>query len=114
MSQTNLEVVEVDLSKLDYDARADTNIAMYICEKYHIRCLTLLSIHYFSIRDGIVLFFDNYFYRYAYEENNCQSLNFLDCAKKYAVERAVNSGWEKLLHVKTIHNEIFMLVRKKE
>jgi len=109
-----LEVVEVDLSRLDYDARADTNIAMYICENYHVRCLTLLSIYFYSARDGIVVSIDNRFYRYAYEENHCQSLNFFECAKKYAVERAVNDGWEKLLHVKSIHNELFVLVRRKD
>jgi hypothetical protein len=115
MNQKNeLEVVEVDLTKLNYDARADTNIALYICEKYHVRCLTLVSIHYYSVRDGIVVSMDNDFYRYAYEENHCQSMNLLDCVKKYAVERAVNNGWEKLLHVKTIHDEVFVLVRKKE
>jgi hypothetical protein len=74
----------------------------------------LLSIYYYSARDGIVVFMDNDFYRYAYVENHCKSLNFLDCAKKYAVEHAVNNGWEKLLHVKTIHNEHFVLVGKKE
>jgi hypothetical protein len=111
--ESEVVVVEVDLTKLDYDARADTNIALYICEKYHVRCLTLLSIYYYSVRDGIVVSFYDDFYRYAYEENKCQSLNFLDCAKKYAVERAVNSGWEKLLHVKTIHNEFFVLVRNR-
>jgi len=114
MNQKELEVVEVDLSRLNYDARADLNIAMYICEKYHVRCLTLLSIHYYSVRDGIVVSFYDDFYRYAYEENHCsRAMNLLDCVKKFAIEQAVNNGWEKLLHVKTIHNEFFVLVKNR-
>jgi hypothetical protein len=57
---------------------------------------------------------DNNFHRYAYEENHCQSLNFSDCVKKYAMERAVNDGWEKLLYVKSIFDEFFVLVKQKE
>jgi len=114
MSKKTVDVVEVDLTGLNYDRRADTSIASYICGHYHVFCLALLSIYYYSAREGVVVSMDDDFYRYAYEEKNCQSISFLECVKKYAVERAVNNGWEKLLHVKTMFEEAFVLIKKRE